>query len=160
MKDLKGENSTIILLVVFAVSIILLKLFVIDFFIVSSDSMFPVLKKGDIVLLLKNNISKSNKGDIVVFHSPIENKKLVKRMAGIAGEPMANFDLQERMLEYSDRNIPSNHFFAIGDNKKDSYDSRNFGPIDLADVIGSVQFIVWSADSTGTNWGRILSGVK
>lgn len=160
MKDLKGENSTIILLLVFAASVILLKLFVIDFFIVSSDSMLPVLKKGDIVLLLKNNISNASKGDIVVFHFPEENKKLVKRMAGIAGEPMAKFGLQERMLEYSDRNIPANHFFAIGDNAKDSYDSRNFGPIDLAEVIGSVQFIVWSADSSGTNWGRILSGVK
>lgn len=160
MKDLKGENSTIILLLVFAASVILLKLFVVDFYMVSSDSMLPVLKKGDIVLLLKEKVSHSAKGDIVVFYSPEENKKLVKRMAGLAGEPMANFGLQDRMLEYSDRNIPANHFFAIGDNAKDSYDSRNFGPIDLADVIGSVQFIVWSADSSGTNWERIMSGVK
>mgnify|MGYP000113432421 CR=1 FL=1 len=160
MKNLKGENSTIILLIVFAASVIILKLFVIDFFIVSSNSMLPVLKKGDIVLLLKKNVTQSNKGEVVVFKSPEENKKLVKRMAGIAGEPMAKFGLQDRMTEYTDRNIPANHFFALGDNSSDSYDSRYFGPIDNADAIGSVQFIIWSSDSTGTNWNRIFSGVK
>ncbi len=39
--------------------------------------------------------------------------------------------------------IPQNHCFVIGDNRNNSYDSRNFGCVHLATIIGRADFIYW-----------------
>jgi signal peptidase I len=46
--------------------------------------------------------------------------------------------------------VPHGTCFVLGDNRSDSKDSRNFGPIPLADVKGRVDYIYWPALS----WSR------
>jgi signal peptidase I len=46
--------------------------------------------------------------------------------------------------------VPHGTCFVLGDNRNNSKDSRNFGPIPLADVKGRVDFIYWPAKS----WAR------
>ena len=41
--------------------------------------------------------------------------------------------------------IPANHCFVLGDNRNNSYDSRNFGSIHLATIIGRADFVYWPA---------------
>lgn len=46
--------------------------------------------------------------------------------------------------------IPHGHCFVLGDNRSNSRDSRNFGPVPLRDVLGAVTFTHWPARS----WSR------
>jgi len=45
--------------------------------------------------------------------------------------------------DFSKIAIPEHHCFVLGDNRNNSYDSRNFGPVPLATVIGRVDFLYW-----------------
>jgi signal peptidase I len=46
--------------------------------------------------------------------------------------------------------VPHGYCFVLGDNRSESKDSRHFGPIPLADVLGRVDYIYWPAQS----WSR------
>ncbi len=46
--------------------------------------------------------------------------------------------------------VPHGTCFVLGDNRGNSKDSRTFGPVPLADVLGRVDFIYWPA----LNWSR------
>jgi signal peptidase I len=55
-----------------------------------------------------------------------------------------------RALGEFDATIPSRHVFILGDNRERAKDSRHFGTIPLADVIGHVEYIYWPSES----WSR------
>lgn len=76
---------------------------------VSGNSMLPTLKPGQEVLTF--NWGKASEGDIVV----VKGKK-IKRVQRITG----------------------NKVYLVGDNKKESTDSRHFGPIDQSQILGKV----------------------
>ncbi len=46
--------------------------------------------------------------------------------------------------------IPERHVFVLGDNRDRAKDSRHFGSIHLADIVGYVQYIYWPSES----WSR------
>lgn len=78
-------------------------------FKVFGNSMFPTLKEGQEVLTF--NWGKIHEGDVVV----IKDQK-IKRVQRIIG----------------------NRIYLVGDNEKESTDSRHFGPVDISQVIGKV----------------------
>ncbi len=119
--------------------------------------MEPTLKEGDYLIILKSQFFTPSKRDVVVFSSPYDQTKLVKRIKGIAGEKMNKFELFGPMKDDSLSNIPKEYFFAQGDNSKVSFDSRFFGVINNKDIIGKAVFIYWSKDSTGINFKRAFS---
>ena len=85
-------------------------------FRVEGDSMLPVLKSGDTVLI--NPRAKAEPGDIVAAHHPYIGKtKLIKRIDSI--------DSQGR-------------FILVGDNPSESTDSRSFGSLAKDDILGKV----------------------
>lgn len=88
-------------------------------FTVSGNSMLPTLKPGQDVLVFNwaYLFSKLKVGDIVVIWK--NGKEMIKRVQ-----------------MSSDRGA-----FVTGDNKKESTDSRSFGPIDKSKIIGKVIFI-------------------
>jgi len=49
--------------------------------------------------------------------------------------------------------VPNGRCFVLGDNRPVSQDSRHFGPVPLADVLGRVDFVYWPAE-TWTRFGR------
>lgn len=54
------------------------------------------------------------------------------------------------VLDLAEITIPEHHCFVIGDNRCESCDSRQFGPIPYALIIGQARYIYWPAH----NWSR------
>lgn len=83
---------------------------------VPTSSMEPTLETGSVCLGIRTiNPSKCEVGDIVVFEH--DGERLVKRVAAVGGEEIST-DLG------SSFSVPESHFFMLGDNAGDSYDSR------------------------------------
>jgi signal peptidase I len=127
------------------------------------------------------------RGDIIVFRSPIEPEtNVVKRVIGLPGErlriekkqvyiddetldePYAHFQTpaggndpntfsEMRGDNFSEITIPDDHYFMMGDNRDNSYDSRYWGPLPGDLVRGRALMVYWSYDASTeeyleTNW--------
>lgn len=106
---------------------------------IPSASMQPTLKIKE-QLLVKRKVKDLKRGDILVFYSQEEEQYLVKRLIGLPGE---NLELKEGTVyvnqeffpepylqstdSYSGEfNVPGDAYFFLGDNRKNSIDSRFF----------------------------------
>ncbi len=89
-------------------------------FRVADDSMRPALAPGDYVLVNRWAYRRRAPavGDVVVLHDPeVPDRFLVKRVSTLADH--------ER-------------FFVVGDNTETSRDSRHFGPVSRAAIMGRI----------------------
>jgi len=145
------------------VSATLIRVFVIEPFIVPTPSMEPSLNVGDKVLInkLSYKFTSVKRGDIIAFHSPIEEKDLVKRVIAVEGDEITltseaeiyinGEKIVEEYLSGSQdvsyinqtMEIGNNEVFVMGDNRKNSLDSRFFGEIPEDDIFGKFILIYW-----------------
>ena len=51
--------------------------------------------------------------------------------------------------------VPKHHCFVLGDNRNNSYDSRDFGPIPLATIVGRADYLYWPAKDW-SRFGRLV----
>lgn len=181
------------------------RLFVVEDFRISSDSMNPSLLKGDLILVSKSAFNltipfssfelfrtgKPNRTDVAAFTVPEQGTDTyVKRIVAIEGDrvelkagalwvngetaqydQLSNGEIEERwpggksyrikkgekqLADYGPVDIPKDHFFALGDNRSDSVDSRVWGPIPYSCLRGRVALIWLSVASSGnlrpTRW--------
>jgi signal peptidase I len=56
----------------------------------------------------------------------------------------------DRAQDDFDATIPEHHVFVLGDNRDRAKDSRHFGTVHLADIVGYVEYIYWPSES----WSR------
>jgi signal peptidase I len=164
----KQQHWSLSWLVVIAVAVlvsVLLRVFVVQTFFVPSASMEPTLQVGDRILVQKIGFS-LQRGDIVVFHHPARdtepplNEDLVKRIIGMPGETIWSEGntvyingkpLSEPWLPKGTvlntriprQTIPPGDYFVMGDNRSDSYDSRDWGPIPGNSIVGRVFLVIW-----------------
>lgn len=150
---------------------------IITFFIVptvvSGESMYPTLQPKDYLIINKIAYKKDEplRGDIIVFNSELPqeyggNKNLVKRIIGLPNEHLVIKDgkvyinnelIKEPYLEqvYTDGDIdiviPSGHYFAMGDNREVSRDSRDkaVGVIKKDEIIGQVSMRLFPFEEVG-----------
>ena len=168
---------------IFIISIlIVIKVFIFDITYVSGQSMSPTIEDGDSLLLKKYesvlNIEEYNRGDIVVFESPLDKeekpflkKMFVKRVIGLPGDKInicegkvfvnnesidevyINNNLFTDSLYYGDNYIvPEGEIFVIGDNRGPgaSNDSRSFASISLESIKGKAVFRIFPFDKIGS----------
>ncbi|MET3616867.1 signal peptidase I [Peptoniphilus olsenii] len=147
-KNIISEIKYIIFAIILAFAI---KTFLFNFVKVNQSSMFPTLENGDIIIAnsLYRWRDNKNRGDIIVFKSPIEKNKLyIKRIIALPGEEITikngNIYIDDNLYseayfhnkpntlsEKETWKLSENEYFVLGDNRSPngSIDSREFGPI-------------------------------
>lgn len=136
------KRKLIILMFISLIIFILIGSFVINnkIFKINGHSMNPTLYEGDYVICNKNFQLK--RYDIIAFK--LNNQNTIKRVIGLPNETIdidddGNVYIDGKKLEEDyltskykgmvetplPYKIPSNKYFVLGDNRKDSYDSRN-----------------------------------
>lgn len=146
MKKLYSKAS-IFLIIVFVIIILCFAILSFAFSIkrVNGNSMYPTIKDNQVVLI-NNSVNKLDRGDFIVFYN--DGMMLVKRIIAISGDTVEQVDgklcVNGKELFETNENasekiyIKENKYFAVGDNYDESYDSRDFGTVDLADIVGVV----------------------
>lgn len=148
------------IVVVMAV-MVMIYLFVISPQEISGLSMFPTFNNGEYILTnkIEYKLHEPSRGDVIVFKSP-KNKDIdyIKRIIGLPGDTVmlesntfyVNGEVYPEpyigpeivtyggsyIQEGVEVTIPEGYYFAVGDNRPHSLDSREFGPIPKEDIIG------------------------
>ena len=177
---------------------------------VPSGSMKPTILEGDRIFVNKlaydlkvpfttwhlAQWSDPQRGDIVVFYSPSDGTRLVKRVIGLPGDTIelrndqliingqpvdyaplnaeisaqfpglnANTAFSQRknfhsphavmaitefpaMRTFGPVQVPAGHYFMMGDNRDNSFDSRYFGTVARNRIVGKATAVVMSLDRT------------
>jgi len=112
------------------------------------------------------------RGDIVVFETPEEAVErcgaggtFVKRLIGLPGDTIAQRSgllrvngapLEESYvnggsagLDFPERTLGADEYFMMGDNRGQSCDSRQWGPVSREDLIGPVFAVYWPPTRLG-----------
>ena len=123
----------------------------------------PFWKAGEGVS--RHAIHAPKRGEVIVFEFPDSNpnnprKDFVKRVVGLPGETMRMFDgkvfvneevLDEPYLSQKDHSNASEvtlgegEYYALGDNRTHSNDSRSWGAVPEANIRGKVWMVYWPA---------------
>jgi signal peptidase I len=67
---------------------------------------------------------------------------------------LAKLPFDQKTGSFEKITVPKHHCFVLGDNRNNSLDSRNFGPIPLATIKGRVDYIYWPAKDW-SHFGKI-----
>ena len=155
---IKKEKLFILAIII----IILLKIFIFNFILVKGDSMNPKYKNNDFMFLNKiiYKFTSIKRGDVVVLK--YKNDDLIKRVIGLPKDKIKvengklyinNKEYKEDYInsytaseDFDEVTIKNNEYFVMGDNRYNSYDSRNFGPITKRNIIGRVEFKIFPFD--------------
>ncbi len=146
----------------------LVRVYVVQTYYIPSASMEPTLQVGDRIVVdkLSYHFQSVHRGDIIVFRRPPAETAdlvpdLVKRVIGLPGETISGRDgnvyindrrLPEPWLPTIDQGstdtfgpvkIPQGDYFVMGDNRKVSYDSRDWGPLPRSYIVGKVVMRIW-----------------
>lgn len=159
------EKIISVLIVAFIVTLFL-RAFVVEGFIVRGDSMSPTIASGDYIFInrVAYKFGEPARGDVVIAISRDGENRIVKRIVALPGERLeidhSGVAIREgragekRSLSESYLPVPTEtigtttikldpqEYFALGDNRAVSVDSRELGPIDHWDIKGKVFFII------------------
>ncbi|MFA5631604.1 MAG: signal peptidase I [Porticoccaceae bacterium] len=179
--------------------VLVLRSFIVEPFQIPSASMVPTLQVGDFILVNKYvyglrlpvtqtkilDVEQPQRGDVMVFFPPDDNRYFIKRVIGLPGDHVQIFDNQlfvnGELMEQRDAKVPfsagygydiveenidgnrhlirkhrkasrlgrkvsyivpEGHYYMMGDNRDNSSDSRVWGPVPEANIVGKA-FAIW-----------------
>ena len=193
---------------------------------VPTGSMKPTILEGDRVFVNKlaydlkvpfttwhvTQWGHPQRGDIVVFYSPKDGQRLVKRVIGLPGDTielrnerlvingqsvdyaapdpemaaqLSGFERERgifateelpasphavmaingvpAMRPFGPLQVPDGHYFMMGDNRDNSFDSRYFGTVARRQIVGRATTVVFSLNKENhwlPRWSRTGSSLK
>ncbi|WP_445670474.1 signal peptidase I [Peribacillus sp. FSL K6-1552] len=148
--------------------------------VVDGESMMPTLKDHERIVLSKfdTKINDIHRFDIVVFHAS-KDKDYIKRVIGLpgdhieynndtlyingenyeetyldkykkqmAGEPLTlDFKIEDRTGR---KTVPKDQIFVMGDNRRNSLDSREIGTVSVDEITGKASLVYWPIENIKT----------
>ncbi len=137
----------------------IIQAFIIRPFIVSGNSMDPVIKNAQYLIIdeVTYHFHGPQRGDVIVFKAPPEpTKYYIKRVIGLPGDTVKvqkgkvtivnaahpdGFALSEPYITHTSDDsgtyvVPQGSYFVMGDNRSGSYDSRSWGMLPDANIRG------------------------
>ena len=141
--------------------------FAVQNFNIEGTSMESSLHNGELILVDKWTylFRPPARGDVIVFHAPPNpSQDYIKRVIAIPGEAITiqnttvivdGVTLQETYVNpqnqgniyaykhISNMPVPPNDYFVLGDNRKASSDSRDWGFVPQQNIIGRAAFVYW-----------------
>jgi len=150
--------KTVVVVIVLA---LIIRLFVIQPFIVDGQSMEPSFKNNNYLITEKitYKFRAPERGEVIIFHPPGNpSVNYIKRVIGLPGDTVTIQDGSvyingKQILEpYLNSNnetksdngekytltLKENEYFVLGDNRTQSRDSRELGPIPSANIVSRV----------------------
>lgn len=130
---------------------------------IEGTSMESTLQSGDVALVWKP-IGKPQHGDVVLCTFPQRGGTYVKRLVGLPGDALESIDgaLTRNGHPVSEPYVSSeaedftvvlgeDEYWALGDNRAESYDSRaeDMGALKKADLLGKAIWILWPPSRFG-----------
>lgn len=158
--------------VVALATVIFIRSFLFQPFLVSGQSMVPNFANGDYLLIdeFTYRLRAPERGEVIVFRPPgNESTYYIKRIIGLPGEKVRIVNdhiaiyepdkedpvlLDESYLSSNTLTVPSSpanteftlkadQYFVLGDNRAQSYDSRSWGLLNKKAVIGLARVRLW-----------------
>ncbi len=138
--------------------------------VVSGESMEPTFHDANKIIISK--VEKINHFDMIVFHAPGTKDDYIKRVIGLPGDVVVMEDdtlfingkeYEENYVKANDSQVfegqkvtedfavevPDGQLFVLGDNRRNSTDSRIIGCIDEASVVGVVKIRIYPFKEIG-----------
>jgi signal peptidase I len=141
-------------------------------YIVYGQSMLPTIKDGERIIVNKigYELAEPDRFDLIIFHAD-EDSDYIKRIIGLPGDELYyesdtlyvngesveedfldaipvngsdvftdDFTLENLTDEHT---VPEGHVFVLGDNRKNSVDSRQIGFIPTEEIVGRANITFW-----------------
>lgn len=183
LEEDESPSSLLVWIICIIIVVKLVQGFLIQPFIVDGGSMLPTYHNSEFLLVDKLSylLHPPHRGDVMIFklyennNNPYEGKHLIKRVIGLPGERVVvkdgvttiyntenkdGFILDESFIVYKethknvDITLDNHHYFMMGDNRAQSYDSRDWGPLDEINIKGQVLFRIFPFSVASYEPGR------
>jgi signal peptidase I len=142
-----------------AVTVFIIRTFLAQPFLVSGASMEPNFQHGNYLIIdeITYRFREPERSEVVVFRYPKDlSVFFIKRIIGLPGERVVVrggnvvvYKNGKEILRESDTSgsidviLGDNQYFVLGDNRYNSFDSRNWGPISRKEIIGLARLRVF-----------------
>lgn len=158
-------------IVIAVVLALLVRNFIFTVVRVDGQSMEPTLQHNDRMIVWRLGYE-AEAGDIVIFNPPSypKNTYWVKRVIATEGqtvkidyktnsvyvdgekidEPYLGEEMEERMYNFSEVEVPEGCVFVLGDNRNHSSDGRMIGPISEDCIVGEAVLRFWPMNNINT----------
>lgn len=183
LEEDERPSSMLLWFVVTIIIVKLIQACVVQPFIVDGASMVPTFHDKEFLLVDKFSylIGKPERGDVLIFKlyeggtNQYTGKYLIKRVIGLPGDRVVvkqgvttiyNADHPEGMSldeayvvhKDTDKNtdlvLDDHHYFVMGDNRAQSYDSRSWGALDAENIKGQVLLRIFPFNTFSYEPGR------
>lgn len=170
MEQIKKWLKENLLFTILLLIIIIIRIFFYSPIRVNGSSMYPTLQDKEFMILNKIGLQKGiNRFDIVVVES--NGKYIIKRVIGLPGESVMYSDnklyingkaIEDNYSKSETENfenviLKDNEYFVMGDNREVSKDSRVIGPVNVKNIKGKTNLVIFPFNKIGfVEWKTIF----
>ncbi len=153
---------------------ILLRVFIVQPFLVDGSSMEPSFQDKEFILVdrLSYYFRQPERGEVIIFHAPQRpTEDYIKRIIAVPGETIKieknkiyingnplkeNYTSEDGQTiirnsssDFLTQTLGQDEYFVLGDNRNHSSDSRDWGTVPRKNIVGRTWFIIYPLEDLG-----------